>query len=116
LHNCGYESAKWIGKCPACSEWNTFIEEIIDKGSEKENWNGYHSEKELQKQIALNEIVTKEERRITTNDTELNRVLGGGIVPGSIVLSCRRTWYWKKYIVSTNWFINETINCFIYLR
>jgi DNA repair protein RadA/Sms len=85
--NCGYESAKWIGKCPACSEWNTFVEEIIDKGTEKEeNWNGYHSEKRVAKTIALNEIVTKEERRINTNDTELNRVLGGGIVPGSIVL------------------------------
>jgi DNA repair protein RadA/Sms len=86
-NNCGYESAKWIGKCPACTEWNTFIEEIIDKGSEKvENWNGYHTEKRVAKTIALNEIVTKEERRINTNDTELNRVLGGGIVPGSIVL------------------------------
>jgi DNA repair protein RadA/Sms len=85
--NCGYESAKWIGKCPACSEWNTFIEEIIDKGSEKEeNWSGYHSEKKVAKTIALSEIVTKEERRINTNDSELNRVLGGGIVPGSIVL------------------------------
>ena len=86
-NKCGYESAKWVGKCPACSEWNTFIEEIIDKGSEKEeNWNGYHSEKRVAKTIALNEIVAKEERRINTNDTELNRVLGGGIVPGSIVL------------------------------
>jgi DNA repair protein RadA/Sms len=85
--NCGYESAKWIGKCPACAEWNTFVEEIIDKGSEKEeNWNGYHSEKRIAKTIALTEIVTKEERRINTNDSELNRVLGGGIVPGSIVL------------------------------
>lgn len=85
--NCGYESAKWIGKCPACSEWNTFVEEIIDKGSEKEeNWNAYHSEKRVAKTIALNEIVSKEERRINSNDTELNRVLGGGIVQGSIVL------------------------------
>ena len=85
--NCGYESAKWIGKCPACSEWNTFVEEIIDKGSDKEeNWNAYHSEKRVAKTIALNEIVTKEERRINSNDTELDRVLGGGIVPGSIVL------------------------------
>ena len=85
--NCGYESAKWIGKCPACSEWNTFIEEIIDKGTDKEeNWNGYHAEKRTAKTIALNEIVTKEERRINSNDSELNRVLGGGIVSGSIVL------------------------------
>lgn len=85
--SCGYESAKWIGKCPACSEWNTFIEEIIDKGSEKEeNWNAYHAEKRVAKTIALNEIVTKEEKRINSNDPELNRVLGGGIVPGSIIL------------------------------
>jgi DNA repair protein RadA/Sms len=85
--NCGYESAKWIGKCPACSEWNTFVEEIIDKGTDKEeNWNAYHSEKRIAKTIALNEIVSKEERRINSNDTELDRVLGGGIVPGSIVL------------------------------
>jgi DNA repair protein RadA/Sms len=85
--NCGYESAKWIGKCPACAAWNTFVEEIIDKGTDKEeNWNGYHSEKRMAKTIALTEIVTKEERRINTNDSELNRVLGGGIVPGSIVL------------------------------
>ena len=85
--NCGYESAKWIGKCPACAEWNTFVEEIIDKGTDKEeNWNGYHSEKRVAKTIALTEIVAKEERRINTNDSELNRVLGGGIVPGSIVL------------------------------
>ncbi len=85
--NCGYESAKWIGKCPACSEWNTFVEEIIDKGSEKEdNWNGYHSEKRVAKTIALNEVITQEEKRIDSNDAELNRVLGGGIVQGSIVL------------------------------
>jgi DNA repair protein RadA/Sms len=85
--NCGYESAKWIGKCPACSEWNTFVEEIIDKGSEKEeNWNGYHAEKRVAKTIALNEVITKEEKRIDSKDSELNRVLGGGIVKGSIVL------------------------------
>ncbi len=85
--NCGYESAKWIGKCPACSEWNTFVEEIIDRGTEKEeNWSSYHSEKRVSKTIALNEVLTKEEKRINSNDSELNRVLGGGIVPGSIVL------------------------------
>ncbi len=85
--NCGYESAKWIGKCPSCSEWNTYVEEIIDRGVEKEeNWNGYHSEKRISKTIALNEVLTKEEKRINSNDSELNRVLGGGIVPGSIIL------------------------------
>jgi len=85
--NCGYESAKWIGKCAACSEWNTFVEEILDKGAEKEeNWNNYHNTKRVVKTIALNEVLTKEEKRIDSTDSELNRVLGGGIVSGSIIL------------------------------
>ncbi|MEN9685314.1 MAG: repair protein RadA [Bacteroidota bacterium] len=85
--NCGYESAKWIGKCPGCSEWNSFTEEIINKGTGKEeNWNNYSTEKRNAKIIALNEVVSTKEKRILTNDSELNSVLGGGIVPGSIVL------------------------------
>jgi len=85
--HCGYESAKWIGKCPACSEWNTFTEEVLDKGNAKEeNWDNYATEKRNTKIIALSEIIATKEKRIVTKDAELNRVLGGGIVPGSIVL------------------------------
>ncbi len=85
--NCGHESAKWLGKCPSCQEWNTFVEEVLDKGSNKEqNWNGYTDEKKIQKTIALSEVTSTEEKRIITKDAEFNRVLGGGIVPGSIVL------------------------------
>lgn len=85
--HCGYESAKWIGKCPACSEWNTFTEEVLDKGNAKEeNWDNYATEKRNTKIIALSEIIAAKEKRIVTKDAELNRVLGGGIVPGSIVL------------------------------
>ncbi len=85
--NCGYESAKWIGKCPACSEWNTFTEEVLDKGNAKEeNWDNYATDKRNTKIIALSEIIAAKEKRIVTKDAELNRVLGGGIVPGSIVL------------------------------
>lgn len=83
--NCGYESAKWLGKCPSCNQWNTFVEEVIDKGKE-ESWKGYTDEKKLTKAVALNEVTQTEEKRIVTADDELNRVLGGGIVPGSIVL------------------------------
>jgi len=86
--NCGYESAKWLGKCPACSEWNTFAEEIIQKESIKSNnqsWATYGGEKN-QKTVLLSGVSSSEETRIVTRDTELNRVLGGGIVPGSIVL------------------------------
>src|SRR4051794_17258150 len=86
--NCGYESAKWLGKCPSCNEWNTFIEEVIQKDNSKssnQNWTGYSEEKKG-RTVLLNEIKSSEEKRIVTGDAELNRVLGGGIVPGSIVL------------------------------
>lgn len=85
--NCGYESAKWIGKCPSCSEWNTFTEEVLDKGNQKEEkWDSYRGEKRNAKTISLSEVNTTEEKRIESGDPELNRVLGGGIVPGSIIL------------------------------
>jgi DNA repair protein RadA/Sms len=86
--NCGYESAKWVGKCPSCGTWNTFIEEVISKPSlKKENdWDDYNEETKSLRTIALHTIKSSEQIRITTTDAELNRVLGGGIVPGSIVL------------------------------
>ncbi len=86
--NCGYESAKWSGKCPSCNEWNTFAEEIIQKENTKtanHNWNDY-SEEKSERTVLLKNIKSSEEKRIVTGDAELNRVLGGGIVPGSIVL------------------------------
>ena len=86
--NCGYESAKWVGKCPSCSTWNTFVEEVISKPSlKKENeWDEYNEDAKSIRTIALHSITSSEQPRIITPDAELNRVLGGGIVPGSIVL------------------------------
>ena len=87
--NCGYESAKWLGKCPSCQQWNTFVEELIEKDVKKSSssdWKDYNKNGSSKKTIALHEIKTTDSPRITTNDSELNRVLGGGIVPGSIVL------------------------------
>lgn len=85
--NCGYESAKWTGRCPSCGEWNTFVEEVIEK-PQKDNkiWKGYGGEKGDVKTIALHEVITTGEKRIAAADAELNRVLGGGIVNGSLVL------------------------------
>ncbi|HSU27060.1 MAG TPA: DNA repair protein RadA [Chitinophagaceae bacterium] len=85
---CGYESVKWVGQCPSCGQWNTFVEEIIQKEVEKNKtgWDDYHEEKRSNKTISLSEIKSSEEKRILTPDVELNRVLGGGIVPGSLVL------------------------------
>ncbi len=86
--NCGHESMKWLGKCPSCEQWNTFIEEVIDKGVNKNNdtWKTYNTERRIISTIALNEVSNRGEKRITTSDPELNRVLGSGIVQGSIVL------------------------------
>ncbi|HRD57904.1 MAG TPA: DNA repair protein RadA [Ferruginibacter sp.] len=87
--SCGYESAKWLGKCPSCNQWNSFVEEVVVKGNDKltskENWDNYSDGKKL-KTVSINDVSSAEEKRMVTTDTELNRVLGGGIVAGSIVL------------------------------
>lgn len=85
---CGYESVKWLGQCPSCNQWNTFVEELIQKDNSKSmsDWKDYGGKEKKNKTISLNEIKNTEEKRIVTTDTELNRVLGGGIVPGSLVL------------------------------
>jgi DNA repair protein RadA/Sms len=86
--NCGYESVKWVGQCPSCGQWNTFVEELTQKETSKNNngWKDYHDDKRSSKTISLSEIKNSEETRLVTSDAELNRVLGGGIVPGTIVL------------------------------
>lgn len=89
--NCGQESAKWIGKCPSCGQWNTFKEIRIanDMGSMAAK-NAAHAVRSSitnkNKPLFLHEISAKDEPRIDMHDDELNRVLGGGLVPGSIVL------------------------------
>ncbi len=85
--NCGYESAKWAGKCPACNEWNSFTEEVIDKGKgNAPTWDDYANTQKGTEVIAINDVHSQSEKRIDSSDPELNRVLGGGIVLGSIVL------------------------------
>lgn len=88
--NCGQESAKWIGKCPACGQWNTFKEIKIssDTGTMAAR-SAAHAVKAgmtKNKPVRLRDISSKDEPRITLHDEEFNRVLGGGLVPGSIVL------------------------------
>ena len=83
--NCGADSPKWIGKCPSCGEWNSYVEEIVSKdNTPKISLGGLEITK--QKPVRLNEVETSEESRIDTSSNELNRVLGGGLVPGSLVL------------------------------
>jgi len=85
--SCGYESAKWLGKCPSCNAWNTFAEEVVSKeeGSKNE-WRQASTRSKSTRPKTLAEIESVPEFRVSTGDEELNRVLGGGIVPGSLVL------------------------------
>lgn len=88
---CGQESSKWIGKCPNCGEWNTFKEIRISNNSQLSSIavsaaQTLHGEQKKNKPLHLQDISAQDEPRINMNDDELNRVLGGGLVPGSIVL------------------------------
>ena len=83
--NCGSISSKWMGKCSKCESWNSYMEEIIkEKREKKEVWKKNNLEKNIP--INLDKISNEERKRIVTSDKELNRVLGGGIVPGSVIL------------------------------
>lgn len=84
--SCGTESPKWVGKCPSCGEWNTYVEELVTKTGSSSKTSSFQSRQITSKPILINEIQFKEEDRIITYSNELNRVLGGGIVYGSLIL------------------------------
>jgi DNA repair protein RadA/Sms len=87
--SCGFESAKWLGKCPSCQQWNTFVEEVIEKDNKAiPTWKVSTSttQQRANKPVEVADITFSEEERLLTPDKEFNRVLGGGIVPGSLVL------------------------------
>lgn len=79
--NCGYESVKWMGQCPGCQQWNTFVEESVTEAS-----SGKKQQRSRKQPVSLAEIQTEKEERTATGIGELDRVLGGGIVGGSLVL------------------------------
>jgi DNA repair protein RadA/Sms len=83
--NCGQESPKWLGKCPSCGEWNTYVEQVIRKESGPQRV-ATGMDPIQSKPVKLVDIETKDDPRIDMHDGELNRVLGGGLVPGSLVL------------------------------
>ncbi|RUR93067.1 DNA repair protein RadA [Bacillus velezensis] len=85
-HSCGYESAKWMGKCPGCGAWNTMVEETIKKAPANRRAAFSHSVQTVQKPSSISSIETSEEPRVQTKLEEFNRVLGGGVVKGSLVL------------------------------
>ena len=82
---CGYDSPKWAGRCPSCGAWNTMKEQVVRPAvTEKRAAPGFVFEKA--RPVRLEEIATGEEPRVDMHDEELNRVLGGGLVPGSLIL------------------------------
>ena len=82
--NCGHEETKWLGQCPMCKEWNTFVEEKVIASSVSAS---VKTDRDIEKKIvALSQVNTDEQKRFQTGMKELDRVLGGGIVPGSLVL------------------------------
>lgn len=83
--NCGYESSKWMGQCPGCHQWNTFVEETVVSGNQGRS-SLSRSSIAAGKPLTLQEISLDEEDRLTTHSTELDRVLGGGLVRGSLTL------------------------------
>ena len=84
--NCGQESPKWAGKCPACGQWNTFVEEVQRKETPVAKHTAHGIESVRTKPLRLREVLGSEDPRINLGDDELNRVLGGGLVQGSLTL------------------------------
>ncbi len=85
--SCGTTHPKWVGKCNGCGEWNTVVEEILEREDKPFNYkSGKQSKAATPSLKPLKEVEAGEQSRLLTPDAELNRVLGGGIVPGSLVL------------------------------
>lgn len=84
--SCGNESSKWLGRCPACGEWNTMKEEIVDRGDDIRRTGTINRNRERSKPFLLENIISSGEKRIILGNKEIDRVLGGGIVEGSLVL------------------------------
>src|ERR1043166_3228100 len=82
--NCGYQSRKWLGKCPECGEWNSLVEERVVTTKKGSGGGGFRLREA--RAIAYNEIESQDDARVTSGVTEFDRVLGGGIVPGTLVL------------------------------
>lgn len=84
--NCGAQSPKWIGRCPSCDEWNTYVEEVVKKETGRDSSMAVIKSRKKAVPVAIDKVVAGKEERINTGTAELNRVLGGGLVPGSLVL------------------------------
>ena len=83
--NCGTQHAQWQGQCKSCKKWNTLTEEVLEK-TDKKDWKNEKKINTISKPLKINQIEISSESRMDTGDNELNRVLGGGIIPGALML------------------------------
>mgnify|MGYP002773995871 CR=1 FL=1 len=119
--NCGHEEAKWLGQCPMCKEWNTFVEERIDSGITKGTTVAARAVNEA-KVVPITEVSADDDTRNKTGIKELDRVLGGGIVPGSLVLVGgdpgigKSSLRLRSSFVQTVWVNSARICCFCVRR
>ena len=81
--NCGIDVPKWVGKCPSCGAWNSIVEHKISKSNKSQKVNSFHDKAKPQ---AISEINIKEEHRLLSGINEFDRIIGGGFVPGSVIL------------------------------
>lgn len=86
--NCGASSSRWVGRCNSCGEWNTYVEEVVqkDKPDYKKTWKQPQDARSILKPVLLKDVEQASQQRYAIRDSELSRVLGGGIVPGSVIL------------------------------
>ncbi|MDX1331797.1 MAG: DNA repair protein RadA [Robiginitalea sp.] len=84
--HCGAQYAKWVGQCTSCKQWNTIVEEVIDKGDPKPRWESNTKPRKRPRPLRISEIESDQDLRLPTSDAELDQVLGGGLVPGSLTL------------------------------
>ena len=94
---CGHESSKWMGQCPACKQWNTFTEEKVTETKK----GGAKSLKTSASPMNISEVTVENEERIPTGIHELDRVLGGGIVKGKSCAGRRRSGNWEIHVIIT---------------
>lgn len=88
-NNCGAESPRWLGKCPQCGQWNTLVEEVVRETNAKGTAAYAPVDRKATKPVSLADIKTEDSPRMSTSYGEIDRVLGGGIVPGAQSLLCR---------------------------
>ena len=109
---CGYESTGWLGKCPECGTWNSLVETVVEVSPKSKSATRRQSTSTKAKTIKLSDIKSVETKRLSTKLSELDRVLGGGLVPGQVVLIAGEPGIGKSTLLTQ---ISETLGSVLYV-